>query len=1136
MAQVQGRREVVQDPLRQAAQRGAELQPQAVGLVRAPDRPNMSGFGRETEQLNAAMSGLSEIASDLFEREMDTAITDGKVAYMSGVTEQELMKTGNRYTQMGYKQLETRNDVNNWYLQEQSDLLEKSNRMAPEDYQKYLSEKRKTYLDGIEDPYARKVAVAAFEQLNPDLASKQFTQNNAFNYEERKNGAREFLRTGVLASPTSGKVIPGETTLTIQPQAVEPVMNVSAMDRDLGIRTLIGEAGNQGEYGMAAVAHNFRNRVVDSRYPKSIAGVVRQPGQYSVWNNGKEGRTNSLMSIGTESATYQKAAKVFDAVMSGRHIDPTGGALFYHSPAGMKAYAASGVQVSNSTLARTRGAESDANSIRIGGHVFYGKSNGLSAGVRDMIEPVEQGDTGEGATGYVDPMVSAPNSVGQFPGKAADDLLPVTKGTVAGQATDLLNEAPAQEGVAGIKEAGAPNEVMDFLTNYKGLKPGDMADILSEEISSAFLSGSDSLFENSGGIATLRKLGASAAHIDKVVRARDKFLDDQDKKFDEDSVLFTDDIMREADTPGVDRKALLKKIDGQVDRNKMSDTAGRTLAASALSKIRENEKSNAKSQETEDEKNARYERWSNKEFQQEIGSIFQRILTDDIQLPQAQEMSDDLAARYGMDKQDVAKIMGEMFDKDQTRQNTLRSQAETRAKATATSDENKRLAMEAIGRGQGASNLDGNVKIVNQDGTTSSMTTKEYVTKTIKDQGMALHGDDPNKVAAYVFPKLQAQGLVDQETKAQIVGALTGPIVVKDDSGKPKLTEQATSAYNTYANMRRNNTLNGSFIADQVGDEYSRSLLEQAYSLDAGNLTGTEALIRAKEMIDNKEIDPAYKNRTDTALDKALDGQGEAFVRERMAGSWSDWLNTTGDTVANSVSVDSNTMQQALRNRALRYRDLNPWQTPEAAIELAKQDLQRDTKRVAGNLVISPTQLHTAAGLESPEAMDKAMSHYLAANAGELFGTEALDAWTPMAPLPGISAGVPYGASNPPPVKLLWVEGMGQFIAWRVTDPETGAVDLGHRALIDPAKVGTAYKSYRAEEGPGAKFAKMFNRNIVQANKEPREELPPEGNGMGLKDGFGLFPALRNSVTEFRDNFQETERSLGQETQGQPAR
>lgn len=1067
--QIEGRRAVVQDPLRQQASAPLDSGQLPVGLVRGPDRPNLSGMNAETERLNRAMAGLSAFADSKFEEAMDEAITDGKVAYMSGVTEQELLKTGNRYTQMGYLQLQARNDVNNWYLNEQADLQDKSRSMAPADYQKYLSEKRKSYLDGVKDPYARKVAVAAFEQLNPDLAAKQFTQNNDYNYDQRKQGFREYIRTGVIASPTTGTVIPGETSLTVQPQAVEPVIQSSVMDRDAGIKTMVGEASNQGETGLAAVAHSFRNRMLDSRFPSSIGGVVRQKGQYSTWDLD----ASYLATLKPGNPVYDKAAKIYDVVMSGRHIDPTGGALNYHSPKGMEAYARRGIKVSQATLQRTRAAEADPNSIRIGGHVFYNPGNKARAVVTamvdpetDLVVPEEQGDTSGNETKYVDEgLKKGKTSVNEFPG-----MTRVTEGTESAAVTADLNETAKAEGVSGIKETGAPNELMDMMANDKSLKAEDKIEILAEEISSELLAGGNTILENVGGIAGLKRFGIKSTDLDKIVRANERYQTEQDKKFNKDRLLFQDKVYRMADQEGAQVEPLLDLIGEEVKANRMSDQAGSSLASSAMAQIRTNE-GKAK---TDGEQDARYERWANPEFRTEVGQLYQQLATDEgVPLDIARRKVDELAERYGMDKQDVANIMGQMATIDQQRLTNIRTETEKRVKATQQSEANKQQVSEALSKGQGLAGLrDVQIKTVNQDGTTSTMNGEEYGIEVIRKEAQMQHPDDAAAQAAYFFPKLQQQDVIDKTTQRELVAAMSGNIMVKNADGKLALTEEAKNAYNLYAQLRKNGTINPSFIKRQVGDDYTGAILEQAYSFDGGSLNGPEALIRAKDMFDNKEIDPAYQSRTDRELDKALDGQGAEFVKTKMAGSWGDWFKTPGNVVDQAVAYDSSSMNNALRTRALRYRDLFPHMTPDAVIDKAKQDLDHDTYRIAGNVILSSTPITFVDGPTRPVDIDNAMTAYLTQNQTKLFGGTDTNV-----PTLGTTS---LGSAPMPAVKLMWVEGLQQFFAWPITNVQTGDIDMGKRRVIDPSEVGEWYREHNRQESVFNKFGKLFDNNIVQ--------------------------------------------------------
>jgi len=149
---------------------------------------------------------------------------------------------------------------------------------------------------------------------------------------------------------------------------------VSAHDRDTMVRTVIGEANNQGPRGQEAVAHVLMNRAADPRFPHNLTAVAKQRKQFSAWNSGVGG--NSLVRKDNPgSIQYERAAKAVDRVLSGQSKDPTGGATHYYSPAGMRAHVARGEQ--HNLLPRWLQAmnnERGGGPTKIGGHLFTGKA------------------------------------------------------------------------------------------------------------------------------------------------------------------------------------------------------------------------------------------------------------------------------------------------------------------------------------------------------------------------------------------------------------------------------------------------------------------------------------------------------------------------------------------------------------------------------------------------------------------------------------------------------------------------------------------------------------------------------------------------------------------------------------------
>jgi hypothetical protein len=99
--------------------------------------------------------------------------------------------------------------------------------------------------------------------------------------------------------------------------------------------TMWAEARSEGEVGMRAVAHVIVNRIGD-RFGADVRSVVRAPAQFSAWNLGDPNRPlaqhpERYATSGVNLETWEIAQRVAREVLSGQSVDPTDGALFYHT-------------------------------------------------------------------------------------------------------------------------------------------------------------------------------------------------------------------------------------------------------------------------------------------------------------------------------------------------------------------------------------------------------------------------------------------------------------------------------------------------------------------------------------------------------------------------------------------------------------------------------------------------------------------------------------------------------------------------------------------------------------------------------------------------------------------------------------
>lgn len=166
-------------------------------------------------------------------------------------------------------------------------------------------------------------------------------------------------------------------------------MDLSPADRDLAIRTVIGEANGQPDDGQAAVAHVILNRV-NGGWGKSPSEVVLAKGQFEPWAT----RAGELLAINPKSPKYQAAAKIVDGAASGEIPDPTSGATYFLQP-----------DIVNQRYGKLPNWATGKNT-QIGDHVFYYGSRDGSGGqpkgpTMAQNAPGQSGDTG--AVGSVTP-------------------------------------------------------------------------------------------------------------------------------------------------------------------------------------------------------------------------------------------------------------------------------------------------------------------------------------------------------------------------------------------------------------------------------------------------------------------------------------------------------------------------------------------------------------------------------------------------------------------------------------------------------------------------------------------------------------------------------------------------------------
>lgn len=117
--------------------------------------------------------------------------------------------------------------------------------------------------------------------------------------------------------------------MTEEPQIVKYTDRFS--DLEILARTCWGEARNQGEQGMQAVANVIINRANDPKWwGNDIRSVCLKPWQFSCWNAGDPNR-EKMLAVTPADAEYRVAEALAQRAISGALPDITHGATSYYA-------------------------------------------------------------------------------------------------------------------------------------------------------------------------------------------------------------------------------------------------------------------------------------------------------------------------------------------------------------------------------------------------------------------------------------------------------------------------------------------------------------------------------------------------------------------------------------------------------------------------------------------------------------------------------------------------------------------------------------------------------------------------------------------------------------------------------------
>lgn len=1041
----QGRREVVPDQFAFNAREQAPERSLATIGVRNPGQT-----GGPTRSASRALEGLYGALGDMAGAVSDDMITEGKLNYMRGMSEAEALSTGNNFTQQGYQALNTVDKGNSWYLAKMGDM-ETDAQMDPKDYQKKLMDERAYELNNLpDDPAVRKLYVAAFEDKGPALIAKQYEAHMAYNQGQAYNAAVDSLMSSSAANIDATRVMPG-STLRVSPTRIDTAIMGNESDRENGILTLLGEAGGEGDQGMAAVAHVIKNRVTDKRWGGSVTDVVKAEKQFSVWNDG-----GVSLSKYKGTAAYERAGQIYDAVMNGFTADMTNGATNYFAPKGMEGG-------KNPDWLSIEAARSGG-TIKIGGHIFAGKTGmagyvpkyesdpatgervaqpqqgelvfahrdqtdieqgfagilkesaaamgmpyKITSGHRDASHPVEAAKKNGGGehthrdavdidlSGMSDEQRSAVVADLRSRGvkrfglySTSPNMLHVDMNSRKVSPDDwfMYDKSKNNMGIApkwyqelAQSETGKPMpkgyqpQVATLLQNMH-IPPAMKATALADAMRRQLAQGSDQLFNDAGGVAKIIELGGKPNEVDEVLKAKEQM----DKKaLDSFDVAFErkrSDLFERIRAGEFSNEGDLTDIVQQMYASKqVNDSNAKSLLRSAQAEF----------EKLHEGENAILP----KPFLFGAEQIYRKIsigaYTGIDGKPSTQAAYDEistLAKENGVPDKQAQSFLKRVLSEDKARFDKDLSDAQALAKATATSDALKDAARQALSQDRGFANLpqgtvdDNGIKKPVKQFAIDEL--KRSIGSTLQDgveRGQIKQENATGILYKEVYKKLAKNGVVDEEGSKAFSAAIRGDFIIKSADGKRLIVrEDAKDAFNAYMMMKNTPEIGAAYAASMFPDDDVRVKLEQADRMYSMNMDIDTAMAQAQLQLSDKTFDPQavskqyydkIESTVDTAIQNAI-GNGGFLARSAIG---MVFKTTEGKYEDNLRTLERGKATNYIRDKADAYKAAYPNASPEAVIEMAKQDFENNMVQVRGQMLIGDrskgTRLDQLMGVDS---------------------------------------------------------------------------------------------------------------------------------------------------------------------------
>ena len=1050
MANEQGRRAVVNDPLASGstavAGKGMGVQVQS---IRNPGASGSSAFAQNMSALQESMAGLRQSVMAVAKEQTDAAITDGKLKYMQGVTEEEINRTGDKATQQGWQALAVADKANRWFSEEALGIQNGNDRMDPAEYQKGLMQRRADYLKNLPaDPQIRAVYAAQFDDKAPRLVAAQMDAHNTYNKSQTANYFARYIDSSSSTNADAPKTYgPGEVIPDKQ----------------------------QKFYTMEP--NTVRAMAIDEVKKQGLVGVVPVDGpKYGI----KTGSAEEWAGLITGLAAHESGLN--------------------NKTVGDKTEFAGGSQ---GLLQLSR---HDAGNYGLNGGKDFtddqlrDPATNMSAGVAIIKSLVNKtGSIQKGMGQYWGPV----SKEGWTPGNGRDRNLP-WKEWQSGENGGIV-PLPGVDGLPGRPQSVGPDTDVKRFILSSAIPVAEKMTLVTNSLLTQLDAGNSKLYDSIGGVEFLKANGATPDQVRAVVNGFDKYKKDRANKFNMDRASWEGDLINRMNAGATTLEQAKAEVQKKYDEGVLTDSGAYAMVAKAVA-IDAGIADNAERDAAKKAKDAANAAAYSPEYMQKKADILERMKANPYKYnaqwadTAIREAANELGVSVEHMQQDIGRAWAV---EEQARETTMRA-VEKAAADKAKTDAAKANAKAMYTAGLGGQ-ITGNIGEVSaqqwaiDDRSNQLAAVGQQSVQKIMQDNPNLTMDQALAVASKtadttLYTELYKMGVVHEKVASHMTGALSGNIVGPDG----KVTDGAMEAFNDWKKFKAID-VTGAYGSRYINNDEAKNTILLAEKFYDGGLDAQMALRKAaqymqenKTALEDASTLPKYATRVKKHIDDNFSTlYGDGGILSKMFWNTSSISDKEREWAKNDYNMDK--FKTAVKSVADVMYSANPTMDPDIITQKAVMEVVNRTHIVGGNLIVPRSNqpeydlkiamFGDTAGQFKSEDVDAAVYDYIAGAVKEgmpdnpAFAKEWKErsvgwfgkAWKFM--VTDVNAVIGPGHQDTPPYLVQYDQRAGYISVQLYTDNTRGTT-------IDPTKVqpvyipvdriGSAYRAARKQEAEGS--------------------------------------------------------------------